>query len=1233
MPRQRNYIPKKIRRRLRIFVILSLFFLGLSFLFGHLYTDHDPTDSVGRKVQAEFRKREDILKGQISYIRNVIDTKSANVNYLEEFKSLNGLYRDKGYGLCIFKKDKLVYWTDSQISYEDILKRLSYSSNRIVKLPTSKNYVIREAIKGEVKVYGLIQIDQEFEVENNYFTNGISPHLGLSESFSLHMDNVENSFPVLDGNGNFVFSITCNNIKEANKIWGQVTIVLLSLLFFVFMAMISILAWINRKFFFLNVPILCLFAVGVYCLYQMPFIEDTIVYKNLLLSYDFSAPHVQSMSTLYVYTVIVSFIVLAFSVDFKRLILWLPKKWMMLMGIMFLIFSASYTILLGDAVRVIVDNASFNMSFDRILDVSFSSILGIFCIAILSINTFRASRVVVTALCRRCNPSDIAILIFTFAVVAVFLKIFIFDNISVYAVVFFFCINGLFTILKVKFVYKYHLTYITISALMMSLFITLELAKAIENREWKLMEMRSVTLDDDRNIEAEMRLQEIGDELRRDTAVVQMFNNQAYTSNSFEHVYEHIKRTYFNLAFSGHDIRMAAEVDNPYSHSHGNNEIGALNYLISVKGERIGNSNFYFLGHEEGLNSYIGRFRYSLWNGMQATLLINIHKRPFYSQLETSNLLYPKTAKESPLTKHFSYGKYYNGVLIYQDGTYAYSRGMLNMPETAGVSKRLKMRGYNHLVNKVSNNSHTVVSVPSTRVADYITSFGYIFVIVLCFSVLVSWLFNGGLLGARSFRDNIRTKIQISVIAVNLVAVTLLSVTTISGSIAKNVELKKEELNRNSQTVFDYLENLISSPNYGGDKMQAIKNELPRLSDVLRTLIVLYDTNGKVIMSTNPEIDRLGIIGQVMNMDAYYNFKVNLLFKYANDDQISNLKYHAVYQAIITEGNKQVGYVCIPYVTITKEETRILSNTFITLMNMFILVFVLSVIASVFISNQITQPLTLLKANLMSIKFGKGNKKLRYNSSDEIGRLVEEYNLSLDKIEESSKLLARTEREIAWREMAKQIAHEIKNPLTPLKLNIQFLQNAVNGDFDKFKLMFDKMSAVIIDQIDELTRISTEFSDFAKLPSEIASKFDLNKKLTEVCQLFATGQDSYEIVFNGRETPTYIEADAGQISRVFSNIIKNATQAVTGFIDAKVEVELFTNKEFAIVSVKDNGEGIPKEIYDKLFTPNFTTKSSGMGIGLSIAYNIVKTFNGDISFTSELGKGSTFIVTLPLCEM
>ena len=248
-----------------------------------------------------------------------------------------------------------------------------------------------------------------------------------------------------------------------------------------------------------------------------------------------------------------------------------------------------------------------------------------------------------------------------------------------------------------------------------------------------------------------------------------------------------------------------------------------------------------------------------------------------------------------------------------------------------------------------------------------------------------------------------------------------------------------------------------------------------------------------------------------------------------------------------------------------------------------------------------------------------------------LAKLVDEYNRTLNELVQSAELLAKSERESAWREMAKQVAHEIKNPLTPMKLSIQMLQRSKNDGVDDLDERIDKMANTLIEQIDTLSNIATEFSSFAQMPKSNIEVVDLEALLNRTIQLYQSSvvEVTLEIVNN---EPSNIQADKEQLLRVFNNLIKNGIQAISDNKNGKVAVSLAKENARWIISVSDNGSGIPDNLKDKIFVPNFTTKSSGMGLGLAMVKNIVESVNGKISFISEESVGTTFKISFPSQE-
>jgi len=247
-----------------------------------------------------------------------------------------------------------------------------------------------------------------------------------------------------------------------------------------------------------------------------------------------------------------------------------------------------------------------------------------------------------------------------------------------------------------------------------------------------------------------------------------------------------------------------------------------------------------------------------------------------------------------------------------------------------------------------------------------------------------------------------------------------------------------------------------------------------------------------------------------------------------------------------------------------------------------------------------------------------------------LGGLVKEYNRAIEELAQSAARLARSERESAWREMAKQIAHEINNPLTPMKLSVQHLKRAYDNKSERFDVYMENITNSLVEQIDTLSAIATEFSNFAKMPPPQNEKFDLIDKINSVVPLFAIDENrrAFHTDFHGLEH-AMIFADKEQISRVFINLFKNALQAMPRNRQAEIHIDVLKITRIIWVRIKDNGMGIPDEMQKKMFRPNFTTKSSGMGIGLSIVHKIIESAGGTINFKTRQGEGTTFIIGLP----
>jgi nitrogen fixation/metabolism regulation signal transduction histidine kinase len=267
---------------------------------------------------------------------------------------------------------------------------------------------------------------------------------------------------------------------------------------------------------------------------------------------------------------------------------------------------------------------------------------------------------------------------------------------------------------------------------------------------------------------------------------------------------------------------------------------------------------------------------------------------------------------------------------------------------------------------------------------------------------------------------------------------------------------------------------------------------------------------------------------------------------------------------------------------------------------------------------------------MQEVNLGRHNQEISWDRKDEIGGLVSQYNLMVRKLEDSATALARTEREGAWREMARQVAHEIKNPLTPMKLSIQYLQKAIDKDAANVRELSSRVAGTLIEQIEHLSRIAAEFSEFANIGNTRNEDLDLHDVLRSLLSLHGMNE-KVRIVIDLEEGPVMVHADRTQMNRLFTNLLQNAIESIPESRPGVIRVSSRITAGEVEVTVSDNGTGIPEEMRSRIFTPNFTTKSSGTGLGLAMSKGIVEQCKGSIRFETSSDTGTRFFVRLPLC--
>jgi nitrogen fixation/metabolism regulation signal transduction histidine kinase len=409
---------------------------------------------------------------------------------------------------------------------------------------------------------------------------------------------------------------------------------------------------------------------------------------------------------------------------------------------------------------------------------------------------------------------------------------------------------------------------------------------------------------------------------------------------------------------------------------------------------------------------------------------------------------------------------------------------------------------------------------------------------------------------------------------------------------------------------------------------KTLETKLAKLSNVFKTDLFVFDSDGFLIASSRPKLFAYGLIGEHMNPQAMDALLGENQSYFSHQDQIGKLNYRSAYLPIMNYSRKQIGFINLQLFGQQEAYEQQIERFFKAAINVFVLLLALSVLIALVVSNWLIGPLQVVAQSVRNLELGKTNQKIKYQNDDEIGALVKAYNEKLAELELAAGQIARSERESAWRDLAQQIAHEIKNPLTPMKLNIQHLLRKMEAQDADVQLLAQKSLPSLIEQIDALARMANEFARFAKLPEPNFEKIELGTFITQTIALF--DEDQTMIHFQGHGSVHWINADKDMLSQVFHNLLLNARQATDLNPEPKIEIRLQIEKESVEIAIQDNGVGIPKEQQERIFTPYFTTKSSGSGIGLSVVRQIIEKHNGEIRFESKEGVGTTFFVRLKL---
>jgi two-component system, NtrC family, nitrogen regulation sensor histidine kinase NtrY len=670
-----------------------------------------------------------------------------------------------------------------------------------------------------------------------------------------------------------------------------------------------------------------------------------------------------------------------------------------------------------------------------------------------------------------------------------------------------------------------------------------------------------------------------------------------------------------------------------------------LNTIFQVQGKRTAIPGLRYFERSFDQFSYIFRREAISENGVKLGSLFVLSDPKMYKSDALTPELFKSNREMLPeFASAYSYAIYDSSSLRTSYNDYAFP---INLLESEIPTKEMEVRqkgAYEELWYRPSINKVVVITRKRNSFIEAITLFAYLFSTFLF--LVAFYRFAAFLVRSRLRRTalrqywqlSIRSQIHSTIILVSLLSFIVIGVATILFFINRYQRNNQDRLTRAIQIMAhqvqlniekkDTTNGMVYYPPLFTDKTEKIIREM---SSVHGMDVNLYDTTGNLQITSNEDMDiySTGVVSTQMNPLAWFRLAKLRQVQTVTEEKVGKVDYLSIYSPIRNEDGMAVAFLNIPSYSSQVELKQEISNFLVTVINLNAFIFLIAGAIALFITNRITSSFTIISEKMRDFNLRKTNEVIEWKRDDEIGVLVKEYNKMVQKLDNSAEVLAKSEREGAWRQMARQVAHEIKNPLTPMKLSIQYLQKAIDNNSPDVKVMTTNVAKTLIEQIDHLSKIASDFSQFANIGNPRNEVFDLHEMLHSLSSLYdASGNLDFK--WEPVEQRVLLFADRTQLNRLFTNLLQNAIEALTNRTQRIIRMNEELNGEFITISVTDNGEGISEQTQSRIFTPNFTTKSSGTGLGLAMSKGIVEQAKGEIWFDTKEGEGTTFYVKLPL---
>ncbi len=1236
---------RKIRKHIpAILATCSLLVALLSFFFFE-------RGALGAAEETYFSAVKERIKHELSVSQEEIERITMLVSQTTN-PQFSDLRLPTKYPYYVYQNGRLIFWSDYRFipDYEAIYK---ISQTQLVTFDQSKYLVSRRQFtrpNARIDVVSVINLYRYYKNENNYLQSGynttlftVDPEL-ISTNFGPAYQNI------LDNQNRFLFSIIPpkfdsyhNQTAPVNTItWGILAAVLFGIYIIQWVITLSKQKRYEMAFLLLMIYLVLLRAGMLY--FGIPFLFS----ENDLFNPKFyaSSPIAPSLGD-FLLNCIVCFILSLYVADFyfrSKAYLFLvniSQKVQPVLSVLFIILSFGVFYLSLLELNNIYEKSQFTL--DITLSISFS-VLKIACLIIfilISSIYFLCTHLLV-GLFIRLNPKKIyGVLIFAIGALIFLLLAIILGGdlkwiLGVHALYFLLLYFARFP--RVLYTFRYRTTiYYFLGAFFWAIVTTYVVYNEEEQKDIANKKEFGEQIFSENDGLGEFLLDRAKESISKDPEIQNSFVSDTVLSR--ERIQQIVKSIHLDKYFDKYDIEVVSfRADGqPLDTSISDETFDNYTKFYQLSKYQTKYPSLYFINDlvNNFKKQYLSLIDIRKGSTLVGRVVLNLNPREEQSRNVYPELLMDKKFVQAPETRQYSYAVYDTAKnLIYSSGSYNYDRKMphVELDNPVLYTRGIQLYDYKHIGNRDKNNRYMIVSSKSYPYKSIISNFSFLYLILVLYVIGIIGVY-ALKYGLRRLKISYTTKIQILLnvaFFTPLLLIVLITLQVITANYNSNQENTYLTSTKNIGNNFaPYLEEYLS----GKRSRDAMEEELGKIARDANVDINFFNEEGNLSITTEPLIYEIKLLSKWLNPDAYIHLIQDRENEVLLDESLGKKQYRTAYVIVRARNtSKPLGILSIPYFDSKPELDRQIIEVISTILSVFAIMFLLFLAISYWASNLLTIPLRILTQKIRRINLHQLNEPVNWKSDDEIGLLVGSYNQMLKKLDESKEELAKNEKQSAWREMAKQVAHEIKNPLTPMKLTIQQLQRTMLRDLppnlpqnERIKRTFESL----IDQIDNISDIATSFSDFAKMPLPKNELFEISSVLNKAADLYA---DDTKIILHRdiQNRRVNVIGDRQLIGRIITNLIINGIQSVPTGRRPEIFLRLRIDEGNVYIEVQDNGNGIPEAIRPKVFLPNFSTKQDGSGLGLAIAKRGVEHAGGSIWFETEEGTGTTFFLSLPL---